>query len=248
MVIRFRFRLRPIAEVSPWGPDRQLHWFGLTDGWYWIEIDGLELLRYAPQTVQRHIGGPDASASHVDYYAARLWEDMLGLHPAVLEPVPDDLSEFMSSDPDDWVSPDEPEAEAAVLWHSDHMLDMGYIRRPPRIRWWRRITGSDDHVTMAWKHQPGEIEFAAPHVGQATMPTSVFVSAVAELDRELLAEMEQRIAELERTGPPPGVHIDMKHLRAEQQDRATWLQHRHGREPECDWAAVRTGARLLLGR
>jgi len=73
VVIRFRFRLRPITEVSPWGPDRRLHWFGLTDGWYWIEIDGLELLRYTPQTVQRWIGdGPAASTPYVDYYVVRL--------------------------------------------------------------------------------------------------------------------------------------------------------------------------------
>jgi hypothetical protein len=245
VVIRFRFRLRPIAEVSPWGPDRRLHWFGLTDGWYWIEIDGLELLRYTPQTVQQRIGdGLAASTPYIDYYVVRLWEDMLRLLPAVLEPVPDDLAEFMSSNPDDWVSRD----EAAALWYGDHVLDMGYLRRPPHIRWWRRIIDSDDHMTVAWKHQSGEIEFAAPDTGQATIPTSVFVAAVEELDHELLAEMEQRIIELERTGPPPGVHMDMKHLRAEQQDRATWLLHRHGQKPESDWAAIRTGARLLLDR
>lgn len=103
-------------------------------------------------------------------------------------------------------------------------------------------------MTVAWKYQSGEIEFAAPDAGQATTPTSAFVAAVEELDHELLAAMEQRITELGRTGPPPGMHIDMKHLRAEQQDRATWLQRRHGQKPESDWAAVRTGARLLLDR
>jgi hypothetical protein len=248
VVIRFRFRLRPIAEVSPWGPDRQLHWFGLTDGWYWIEIDGLELLRATPQTVPGWTGDvPNVPNPYLDYYVVRLWEDMLTLLPAVLEPVPDDLAEFMSSDPDDWVSRDEDQADAAWEWYVGHVLDMGYIRCPPHIRWWRRIT-DDDHITVAWEHQSGEIEFTAPHAGQATMPTSAFVAAVEKLDRELLAEMEQRITELERTGPPPGVHIDMKNLRAEQQDRATWLQHRHGQKAESDWAAIRTGARLLLDR
>ena len=34
----FEFVLRPLEEVQPWGVDEPtLHWFGLTDGWYWIE-------------------------------------------------------------------------------------------------------------------------------------------------------------------------------------------------------------------
>ena len=132
VVIRFGFRSRPVMEISPWGPDRRLHWFGLTDGWYWIEIDGLELLRYTPQAVQGWIGGePAASIPYVDYYVVRLWEDMLSLLPAVLEPVPDDLAELTSSDPDEWVSPDEEQAEAAGEWYGSHVLDMGYIRCPP---------------------------------------------------------------------------------------------------------------------
>lgn len=248
-VIRFRFRLRPIAEISPWGPDRRdLHWFGLTDGWYWIEIDGLELLRYAPQTLRGWDGdGPPVQEPYVDYYVARFWEDLLGLLPAVLEPVPDDLAEFMSSNAG-WGPPDEERAEAAAEWHGNHVLDMGYLRCPPRIWWWRRTSGSHDYVTVAWEHQPGEIEFAAPRTGQVTMPTSAFAGAVEELDRELLSAMEERAAELERTGPPPGVRIDMRHLRAEQRNRATWLRHRLAQEPATDWAAVRTGAGILLRR
>jgi Family of unknown function (DUF5984) len=247
-VIRFRFRLRPITEVSPWGPDRRLHWSGLTDGWYWIEIDGLELLRYAPQTGRTWIGdGPAAPTSYVDYYVVRLWEDVLDLLPAVLEPVPDDLAELMSSDPGNWVSLDEAHTEAAADWHGSHALDMSYLRCPPSIRWWRRIVDSHDHTIVAWQHESGEIEFTAPRNGHATMPTSEFVGAVEELDRELLAAMEERIAELEGSGPTPGVHIDMQQLRAGHQYRATWLQRRRTQAPATDWTEVRIGAGILLG-
>ncbi|MFJ2954023.1 DUF5984 family protein [Streptomyces sp. NPDC087270] len=45
-MIRFRFGLTPLAEVEPWGAGRELHWFGLTDGWYGIDAGGHELLRY----------------------------------------------------------------------------------------------------------------------------------------------------------------------------------------------------------
>jgi hypothetical protein len=29
------------------GETPRLHWFGLTDGWYWIEVGELRLLQYA---------------------------------------------------------------------------------------------------------------------------------------------------------------------------------------------------------
>lgn len=257
VVIRFRFRLRPVAEVAPWGhgPDRRLHWFGLTDGWYWIDIDGMELLRYAPQMLQEQGGdGPTASNPYADYYVVRLWEDVLGLLRQVMEPVPDDLADFMSSDPESWAWPDEGQGEAqaeavewASEWHGGHVLDVGYLRCAPCIRWWRRIADGHDHMTVSWEHQTGEIEFAGPPTGQATIPTSEFIAAVEELNRELLAAMEQRVTELERTGPPPGVDIDMRQLRAEQRDRATWLQRERDQKPQTDWAKVRMGADILLG-
>jgi hypothetical protein len=249
VVIRFRFRLRPVTEISPWGPERRLHWFGLTDGWYWIDAGGLELLRYVPRAAPGQAGdGPVASNPYVDYYVARLWEDVLELLPAVLEPVPGDLAEFMASDPDDWVSRDEAQAEAAAEWYGGHLLDMGYVRCPPLIRWWRRTADGHDSTVLAWRHRSGEAWFAGPRAGQVTMPTSAFVAAVEELDRELLSAMEERIAGLERSGPPPGVRIDLRQLRAEQRDRAAWRRRRPAQVPATDWAKVRAEAGLLLGR
>ncbi|WP_442929507.1 DUF5984 family protein [Micromonospora sp. WMMA1949] len=50
-MIRFRFELYPLDEVSPWGRDQpRLHWFGLTEGWYWLEAGGQELLRRTEAT------------------------------------------------------------------------------------------------------------------------------------------------------------------------------------------------------
>ncbi len=50
------FRLRPLHEVGPWGAKGQyrLHWFGLTDGWYWRDLDGTELFRYGDADLAQH--------------------------------------------------------------------------------------------------------------------------------------------------------------------------------------------------
>jgi len=77
-VIRFRFILRPVKDVAPWGDERLvLHWFALTEGWYWIEVGDHELLRYSERTLRRWAdeeGDGGVSIPYVDYYAARLWK------------------------------------------------------------------------------------------------------------------------------------------------------------------------------
>lgn len=78
------------------------------------------------------------------------------------------------------------------------------------------------------------------------MAASSFIAAAEELDRELLAAMECRIAGLERTGPPPGVRINMHQLRAGQRDRAVWLRRALHSVPGTDWNRVRMGAGELL--
>jgi hypothetical protein len=40
--------------------------------------------------------------SFVDYYVARLWEDILDMLPDVLEPLPSELSNFFEKDEDAW--------------------------------------------------------------------------------------------------------------------------------------------------
>lgn len=178
-MLGFRFVLRPIGEIEPWGPESRLHWFGLTDGWYWIELDGHELLRYSDRTLRETNGG---GLPYVDYYVVRLWEDILELLPAALEPVPDDLVDLISSDQRVWWR-DEDEAEdviEAAIWYGNHKLDMGYLRNPPHLRWWREA-GRPDQMTMAWWHRPREVEFTAPPEGRVTFPSGWFEAAIERL-------------------------------------------------------------------
>ncbi|MFD8383985.1 DUF5984 family protein [Streptomyces sp. NPDC059679] len=254
-MIRFRFGLTPLAEVRPWGrPEHPvLHWFGLTDGWYAIDLGEHELLRYSERTVRRLRGGGGGGGvgpahPYVDYYVVRLWEDLLALLPAALEPVPEDLADFVACDSSDWCWEDTPEVDAAAGWYGDRTLNMGYLRVEPYIRCWRTVAG-EDVVNVSWAHQPDpekEIEFAGPATGLVTVPTSAFVAAVAELDRALLEAMELRIGELEAAGPPPGAELDLERLRREHRDRAGWLERARRYAYATDWAAVRTGAAALL--
>lgn len=255
--LRFRFVLTPLAQVAPWGAERRLHWFGLTDGWYWIELGEHELLRYAPETLAEHRdGGAAARHPYVDYYVARIWQDLIGLAPAVLEPVPDDLQDFVASDPRDWRPVDDgelddPDLDAAMAWHDGHEIYLGYLRDAPRIRFWRAGEGESDGVTVSWQHPDAgdsDIRFTAPATGRVRVPADSFAAAVRRLDAELIAAMAQRIGELERAVPVDGVQVDLAQLRGEHDDRSTWLARLLDRRPGTDWDALRRGADRLLAR
>ncbi|MER7892894.1 DUF5984 family protein [Micromonospora sp. NPDC094482] len=250
--LRFRFELRPLNQVHPWGGDRRtLHWFALTDGWYWIELNGHRLLRYSEQTVHRWRADGWRGSPHVDYYVVRLWEDLLQMLPAVLEPVPADLVPFIETDSIGWLERGEHEEDfTAEVWYGDHVLDLGYLRNGPVIRWWRTIINGFDAVTIDWWNrrcgQDIDVTFAGPASGRLVLTTEEFVDAVRDLDRGLMAAMHERITVLEeRRVVLPDVELDLTALRAEHRDRAAWWQHALDRRLETDWAAVRAGAALL---
>jgi hypothetical protein len=196
-VIRFRFDLVPLEEVTPWGERNSLHWFGLAEGWYCLDIDGRELLRYSDHTMGMWRTGSDGPArAHpwVDYYVVRLWEDMLEVLPHALEPVPGDLVEFMVGESMNWCETDDPAADVAMSAYGDRIVDTGYLRVGPHLRWWREVDTADT-IVIAWRYPTdphGEISFTAPEYGQASVSTEEFVSAVTDFDRSLLDAMQTR--------------------------------------------------------
>lgn len=276
--VRFRFGLTPLERVEPWGAGRRLHWFGLTDGWYGIDVGGHELLRYSERTV-RELRGDGPSHPYVDYYVVRLWEDVLALVSGAMEPVPADLAGIAAEVSPEWThieSVETPAADAALAWHGAGYLYTGYLRVAPTVRFWRTVTADaltdadadagtgtgtgtatdadTDTVTFAWRHEPdpeGVIEFAGSPSGRVTVPTRAFLGAVTGFDRALLAAMEQRIGALEEFGGGTGTRLDVGELRREHRERALWLPRAldlSARAPGTEWAAVRNGLQALLGR
>lgn len=220
-----------MAEVAPWGRERaNLHWFGLTEGWYWIELGDVCLLKFAA----------DYEIPYVDYYVVRLWEDLLQLLPAALEQVPADLVGFVESDGRGWNDAESEAVDAAMDWWSSRDVYFGYLREPPSLRCWR--TG--DQITVDWN---APANFAEPRALRTTMSVTDFVAAIEEFDRELLAAMADRIAEAEAI-PPVGVELDLDRLRQEHQDRSVWLKRARAYQRSTDWPAVRTGDGQLMSR
>ncbi|MEV2226851.1 DUF5984 family protein [Nocardia vinacea] len=251
-MIRFRFGLVPLDEVTPWGERKVLHWFGLTQGWYCIDIDGHELLRYSDHTMGLWRTDSAGARAHpwVDYYVVRLWEDVLEVLPHALEPVPEDLVEFMASESTNWCETDDPAADAALSGHADRTVDTGYLRVGPYLRWWREAH-TEDTIVIAWRHTKdphGEISFTAPECGRASVSTEEFVSAVTDFDRSLFDAMQTRVTQSASTGPRTDVELNVENLHWEHKDRRNWFRRALSQRISTDWDAVRAGARILSGQ
>src|SRR5438105_15938246 len=92
----FDFTLRELDQIQPWGApeDPNLHWFGLSDGTYWMNVGQSKLFEYTA-AAQAH-----AVPQFCDYQVVRLYEDLLEVVPYVLEPVPPQLMSFVELTPD----------------------------------------------------------------------------------------------------------------------------------------------------
>lgn len=271
----FNFRLRPMGEIDPWGPipspdartpdwsrRPNLSWFGLTDGWYWLDAGGTELFRYGQAHLEhwarKHAGERwlerTEGLPYVDYQVSRLWEDVLDMLPDVLEPVPQPLVPALRID--GWWTAWEREAAAALAmalpkreagdllycasrWLGKRFLASGYLVSGPDIVIWS--DGQDVHIQ--WDNRDRLIEGHPAWdalLGQHTMPVEAYIEEVRSFDARFIRRMRDRVAMAQAEWARPDVALD-PHLASEHRDRSQWLSRRlkrgAQREP-IDWDAV----------
>ena len=239
----FHFVLRPTADIQPWGePGRfSLSWFGLSDGWYWLDLGGQELFRVREPEIA-------TQPPYADYQIVRLWEDLLDLLPAVLEPVPADLAQLLrtperflatverlqNDDLADENSEGTRISEGLAFWHARH-LDSGHLVAAPHLWLWR------DNATVhaLWRSSTRDAKLWLPAAGYLSMPVDQFVSELRAFDQAFLTAMGERVQSLQRSGGLAGVHIDLEQLAMEQRDRSTWLESALLKTRTEDWEAAR---------
>ncbi len=252
----FNYQLRPLKDVQPWldaAEDPFLHWFALTDGWYWLEIDDKELLKYtddALKTMEVEFGPTEHS--YVDYYAARLWEDLLDVLPQALNPLPQPLIERLEH-PMEWVEwlgqvevwlfdQDEEDEEPfdlyfrAAGWWSARLMDFTYLNDDPLLYVWRE----KHDIHLYWNSQDSRRD--AKPVWQVddlsfTLPIADFRREVKQYNNQLLQEMSERISELlgSEVADYEGIDIDPEEIKQEQRARSKWLDEQIDALPSDDW-------------
>src|SRR5579859_7159381 len=120
-MIRFHFALRPVEAIEPWGGERRpyLSWFGLSDGWYGLELSGQELFSVAREVAP-------GERPYVGYQVVRFWEDLLEIVPHVLTAVPADVASHLA-EPSRWLS-------TVERIKADDALDSEFVARG--LAWW----------------------------------------------------------------------------------------------------------------
>lgn len=258
------FRLRPLEKVQPWGkpPDLNLSQFGFTEGFYRLQVGSEFLLNYSDEFVD-HWAKQSSNAyggSFVDYYVVRLWEDILDMLPDVLEPLSTELSNFFGKDETawfewesnavDWVDnqPDEDKAietfELAVSWQRARRLDAAYLQNAPKIWIW----STDRNVIISWDNTEAVLEGVqvwSAGQGHYYVERGEFLDEVRAFHDKLMIEMAERVESVCDRWCRSEIYVDTQHLRYEQHDRETWLNHALTRSSSVSWNDVLSAISLM---
>lgn len=255
----FHFQLKPIAEIKPWGKKEKpvLHWFGLSDGWYWLQMGETELFRYSDPFLAAYPPQDPALTSHplrpyVDYYVVRFWEDILAILPDILDPLPTSLVQRMEPI-DQWLHwcqkaekwrenaremSREREYETrddllctALDWWWNRHLYTGPIKCYPGIHLW-----SDGQlVHCLWDSRNTQFEdglFIWEAVyGIKAIPVIAFMEAVTSFNERFISAMADRVSTVQAFWARPEITLDFAQLAREHVQRSEHFAKRMAEVP-----------------
>lgn len=258
----FNFELKPLEQVQAWGEphDPNLHWFGLTDGMYWIQAGDVRLFEYT-KAAQDQLGAPQ----FCDYQIARLYEDVIDLAPYALEHVPKELRKYIAiteATPwnhhwDKWHdavrSCDDDQGETILFdnagsWLGRRMLDTVYLAPSTNISVW----SDEDLVHVEWDNRHKLIEGApvwTATVGCWQMPRAKFVAEVLSFHYRLMEKMAERVSLVAAGMLPSRIRVDLTALLREHEIRSRQIDlNLHFRNSPTDWQAVSNAVHALDSR
>jgi hypothetical protein len=230
--LRVLYKLRDVAEIPPWGAadDRSLHWFGLTDGAYCIDTVAGRLLEHSDAA------DPQLGVSWCTYAVVRLFEDLLGALPFIIEPVPGDVvARFFAIDPRSGIPEDE---ELAAVWFEAHgwwgmrQVDLGYLVGAPRLFLW----SSGPNIHLRWRAD----ETWAVQRADVIEASDAFRAMVRGFADSFLGEMRVRVETIARDGwQGRPCRIDIPQLLTEQTEREASARQALSQIARTDWDHVR---------
>jgi hypothetical protein len=255
----FQFELHPVDQIQPWGgpADPNLDWFGLTGGQYWIQAGAHRLFEYS-KAAQARSNVP----RFCDYQIVRLYEDVIGLAPNALEPVPEELRRYISLDESKpwnhyWAkwceSMDAIGASQDAMsllddagpWIGRRTLDSAYLTPSANIVLW----SDQDSVHIQWDNRNKllqECQAWSTQFGSWQLPRAKFMDEVRSFHDRLMEQMAQRISQVEAGALTGSVRLDLEGLRREQHIRSQPIERNLGQPiPPTDWPLVIAAIRSL---
>jgi hypothetical protein len=259
----FEFKLDSIKDVQPWGefPNKEIHWFALTQGIYRLKVGDEYLLNYSDEFtahLSKQFSQNQYQGTFVDYYVVRFWEDLIDILPHILEPVPKELRHLLESGyktqralsekVDDWhdkaeldkVLNDDEIWEIRVNtmdWIDNRRLDSGYLSPSTNIWIW----SDENDVIFSWDNQEiivDGIQVWSALRGNYRIDRNEFITELKRFDNQLFLEMGVRINEICKNRTDEEIHIDFEQLKSEQKNRATWMKFWFNSNQKTDWKKV----------
>lgn len=260
----FDFKLKPLQDVMPWGdePNKNLHWFGLTDGFYYMDLGDVQLFRYSDEILKlwskdyqdsNYINEP-----YMDYQVVRLYEDILEILPDVIQPIPEIINSYISTKEKqrDWekrINEDDVDFENEEEYDTyANATEWLFFRRlkglggSPGIIIWR----VEDTIHIRWDNasikQDG-INTWATTEGEYELPFNNFMSEVESFHNRLIKNMGERVNAISKNNPLPHIKIDIDELQKEQVERAGELNETLSKKPNIEsWDKVILANKELL--
>lgn len=254
------FKLRHPNNITPWGTPHggSMHWFGLTDGEYWLQVGKAKIYEYTPAFRKRW---DLQDQGVVDYDVSRLLEDFCSIFDVIAEPIPEDFYQLVKSH-----SSFEDFYNRATSWleylSDDSAVDIDtYVDRYDNVMEWiysRTLTAmhlrygpvvsffrSGQQFSIIWQAAQvteEHIPVWTAGVGERGMTYEEFVSEVEDFCRQFFSAMELQV-ELAVQKNWGIVDLDKQWLVREQVERKAkfeeWLNIlRNGSERRTDWKLV----------
>ena len=254
----FNYKLLPLEAVQAWGEPGHLslHWFGLTDGYYWIEAGEQVLFKYSDHA-HLFLGAPQ----YCNYQVARLHEDLLTMVPIVMEPVPASLVSCIAGEAGSawgerrfrWLNDDANRlgddriyeiADASGSWIGSRTLDSAYLSPPAVIRMW----SDEDLVHLEWDNRAmlvGGLPAWSATCGAHLVSREQFLVEVRSFHERLMEEMDRRIQRVTDGALPPQVRVDLASLQREHVRRRAQINRLLGSSDATDWRAVEAAVQTI---
>lgn len=248
----FNFELLPLECVAPWGePGTQsLHWLGLTDGRYWIEVGEQTLLEYKVGTASE-----PQSPNYFEYQVARLSDDLMHMLPYVMRPVPADLIRYVAGESGrSWQTIADKWFESSVATQeADHLWDLAETEHAWRLHRMLttipsidiRICSDAESVFISWDTDNeaclarGASTWSAT-TGTYQLPRDDFIAELRLFHSKLVDQMDQRVDQVIGGALPSGVEVDFDLLRRTQaSERERFKAALTQSPPSQDWDSVR---------
>jgi len=257
----FDFRLKPLKEIEPWGeePDLSLHWYGLTDGVYFMNVGKEQLFRYSNEAVEYWKKEYNDSSVFFEYQVARIYEDILSILPDILQPIPLHIYDYISTveKQNAW---SEQLAEIFDETDDGSIEDTYYLAS--EWLFYRRLQGmgggpeiiifrSGDNIHIRWDNESimiDGIQSWAAKRGEYLLSVEDFMKEVKLFHLRFIADMAERVQTVSKTNPFAHVKLDIAALKKEQKDRTCSLKDSLSRSPNVEsWANVINANKQLLG-